>query len=552
MRRTIAAAVVAMATAFTVLPAQSASAADEVTVPTEAVPQIATDKQADRALAAVTELVEGGPAPQSTPEPGVESAPETSLESVPETDAEPPAAEEAPDLTLAMRDLYLALPRLSGAEREHAEALLARPTDGAADRQGNGYAVPAKKKCGTAICVHYVTSTADAPPSKGWVNYTLRQMTKVWKHEVKRMGYRKPLSDRALGRSRNGGNSKFDVYLKDLGSRGLYGYCAAEAGLRGKKYQGRAISYCVLDNDFARAQFGTAPKPTLKATAAHEFFHAVQFSYDYTEDPWFMESTATWMEERVFDSVNDNRQYLNSSQVRAPWVPLDTFSRSASFQYGNWAFWEYLSSRYGTKIVRNVWSGAAPRGKRNTFAIAALKQQLRRRGGFAKVYRSYAAANAFPARAYREGRRWPAPTLSGSLRLSKSKRTQAGTLTLNHLAAQHVRVRPAKSLRGKSWKLRIKVDGPSRKTSPAVVVTVQLRSGKLVRKSIRLNRKGKGQIKVSFSGRKVRSVTATAVNASTRFDCYRPDAPADPRFSCAGIARDDQQVFALKFGVVKR
>jgi hypothetical protein len=28
-------------------------------------------------------------------------------------------------------------------------------------------------------------------------------------------------------------------------------------------------------------------------TAAHEFFHAIQYGYDVSEDPWLMESTAT-------------------------------------------------------------------------------------------------------------------------------------------------------------------------------------------------------------------------------------------------------------------
>lgn len=531
MRRTIAAAVAAMATAFTVLPAQSATAADEqVTLPTEDVPQIATDEQATEALATASELIDGSAAPES----GAQRQ---------------SAAEETPDLTLALRDLYLALPRLDAGQRRQAEAILARPTDRGYDPQGNGYTVPSTKKCSGRFCVHYVTSTADAA-SPAWVRYTLRQLNRVWKHQINRMGYRKPLSDRPL--PNNGGNGKFDVYLKDLGSAGLYGYCAPEATLIGSKYRWRAISYCALDNDFSRAQFGTAPKPTLKATAAHEFFHAVQFSYDYGEDRWFMESTATWMEEQVFDSVNDNRQYLAASQVRAPWIPLDTFTTAGSFQYGNWAFWEYLSNRYGNKIVRNVWTATAPRGKRNTFAIGALKQQLRRRGGFANVYRSFAAANAFPARAYPEGRSWPSPKPAANLRLSKSKRTESGTLTLNHLSSHHVRLRPEKSLRGKSWKLRVKVDGPSRKASPGLVVTTQLRNGKLVRKPVRLNRQGKGQVKVTFSSRRIRSVTVTAVNASTRFACNRPDAPADPRYSCQGIPRDDRQAFALRFGVVKR
>ena len=55
-----------------------------------------------------------------------------------------------------------------------------------------------------------------------------------------------------------------------------------------------------------------------QVTAAHEFFHAIQFAYDYGEDAWMLEATATWMEERVFDKVNDNRQYLPAGQVADP------------------------------------------------------------------------------------------------------------------------------------------------------------------------------------------------------------------------------------------
>lgn len=535
MRRTIAAAVVAVATAFTLLPAQAATADGEVVQPAETASP-ATDDQADQAeqaLTTVRDLLVGKGTTAERRSGGTEQA-------------------GSPDLTLAMRDLYVALPRLDADQREEAEALMARPTDGANDRLGDGYSVPARRSCGGNFCVHYVTSTADAAPSSSWVRYTLGTMNKVWKHEVRRLGYRKPLSDRAAGSSRNGGNGKFDIYLKDLGSRGLYGYCVPEFRLVGAKYRWRATAYCVLDNDFARAQFGTAPKPTLQVTAAHEFFHAVQFSYDYGEDRWFMESTATWMEERYADRVNDNRQYLRSSQIRAPHVPLDTFTGRGSFQYANWAFWEYLSERYGNRIVRDVWVSTAPRGKRNTYALGALKKQLRRHGGFARVFAAYSAGNAFPSRTYSEGRRWPSPALAGSAVLSRKSPARAGTLTLNHLSSGHLRLRPDKGLRSKRWKLKVKVDGPSRKASPAAVVTVQLRNGRLVRKTVRLNRNGKGQTKVSFSRRTVRSVTVTAVNASTRFSCYRASPSADPQFSCQGVPRDDRKPFAIKVAAVPR
>ena len=43
----------------------------------------------------------------------------------------------------------------------------------------------------------------------------------------------------------------------------------------------------MLDNDYAPAQFpsGTSPQNNLTVTAAHEFFHAVQYAYDFRRTP---------------------------------------------------------------------------------------------------------------------------------------------------------------------------------------------------------------------------------------------------------------------------
>lgn len=529
MRRTLAAAVVAAALVLPVLPGPTAVAGDRTTSAPSSAPAV-TDDQASQALATAKRILLG----------------DASTQRRDRRDA------DRPDASMALRDLYLALPRLRGDERDDAEALLARPTDGARDRLGDGYTVPATKKCGGNVCVHYVTSTADAAPSAAWVGYTLKTMNKVWKHEVGRMGFRKPVSDKPLGRSRNGGNGKFDVYLKDLGGRGVYGYCLAEAPARGKNARWRAISYCVVDNDFATAQFGTPPKPTLRATAAHEFFHAVQYAYDYSEDRWFLESTATWMEERVADKVDDNRQYLPSSQVRVPWIPLDTFTSRGSMQYGNWVFWEYLGRRYGQGIVKDVLTATSPHGRRNSYAIATLKKQLKRRGGFTQVYGSFVAGNLFPRKTYPEGKAWPSPALAGNAELSKAQKKVSGSVRIPHLAAHHVRVRPAKQLSSKRWLLGVKVDGPGRSSSPSAIVTVHKKNGKVARSTIRLSKKGQGKAKVAFSSRKVRSVTVSLVNASTRFRCYRADPQADPSYSCLGVPRDDNKVFKISLVAYRR
>ena len=57
------------------------------------------------------------------------------------------------------------------------------------------------------------------------------------------------------------------------------------------------------------------PKENLQVTAAHEFFHSVQYSYDVREDAWIMEATAAWAEDEIYPKVNDNIQYLRGLNV---------------------------------------------------------------------------------------------------------------------------------------------------------------------------------------------------------------------------------------------
>lgn len=433
-------------------------------------------------------------------------------------------------VTLALRDLSLALPDLDPAERKRAHALLARPTQGAGDPNGDGYTVRSKRTCSRRICVHYVSRTSDAPPSQKWVDHTLAVMKRTWAHEVGRLGYRRPVPDGSRG-----GDSRLDVYLKNVGDDGLYGYCAPERS--GPEWT--ASGYCVLDNDFARAEFGVPPDDSLRVAAAHEFFHAIQFAYDYAEDGWLMEATATWVEERVVDDVNDNRQYLPRGQVGRPGEPLDLDQGMNGFnQYGNWAFFEYLSTRFGEDIVRRIWNNADG-GYRN-HSVKAVRESLPRRQSFAGVFRAYAAANTVPAHSYPEGASWPSAPMAATRALSSGSRTASGAVSVDHLAARHVSLRPDDTLRSRAWRVRVSVNGPGRRTSPTAYVIVHRRGGGLERAAIRLDLDGEGDRTLRFSTRSVRKVTVTLANASTRSRCWQQQLT----YACQGIPRDDGLRFA--------
>lgn len=449
-----------------------------------------------------------------------------------------------PSATLALRDLWMARPDLDGTEELEADSLLARPTDGAADPFGNGYTVPAASQCGPHVCIHYVPTSVDAPPSAEWVTLTLSTMEKVYDVEVGQLGYRPPRSD-----GNRGGDGRLDVYLKDLGP-GLYGYCAAER----RKSARTASGFCVLDNDYSPTQFpsATTPEQNLAVTAAHEFFHAVQYSYDYAEDPWMLESTATWMEEQVADDVNDNRQYLRFSQLQAPYVSLDAFSSSYGFQYGNWIFWEYLTQRFGQDLVKKAWESAGSlRKDGRDFSVAAIKTVLRKKKQrFTDVYADFAAANTTPTRTYAEAPGVPEfanPRALKDVTLSRSDKRHRERTELDHLSADSVHLRPAADLGGRKWRLRVSLRGPGRAASPMARLVVHKVNGTVATRRVKFTSRGRARSMAPFSSRKVLAVTVSFANVSTRFRCNRGTDSA-----CSGEAVDDDRSFTVTAKAVKK
>jgi hypothetical protein len=445
-----------------------------------------------------------------------------------------------PEATLALRDLFAALPRMSTAERAEARQFLARPTDQAGPKGEVKYQVRAFRMCAQKVCVHRVKRTRHAATKK-WAGKTLRVLQGVWRKEVGTMGYRRPFKDR-----RRGGNGKLDVYLANLGSRGLYGYCVPEFTIRGFKRV--ASAYCVLDNDFSRAEFGGKPINTLKATAAHELFHTVQFAYDFKEDPWLMEASATWIEERYADGVNDNRQYLRFGQLVRTWIPLDTFRTTSLVQYGNWAFFEYLSHRFGAEIVRKTWRQAGHyTGDGKTYSTEALKRALPDDASFKGVFAQYSAANLTPERSYPEGEHWPGPKMVSQGSLGRGGST-SGAFEIDHMAAHDVRVTPKKGLDEKKYKLRVTIDGPGAVSDPTATVVLQRPSGTISYLPVALNDKGVGSRVVPFNRLQTARVWLVLANASTRFkDCGEKFT-----YSCGGTPLDDQRRFGVKLRVISQ
>ncbi len=466
---------------------------------------------------------------------------------------QPSTEQPADDASLALRDLAFSVDDLDGSDRARARSILARPTD---RNDGDPYTVEyrtrqAKPLCRGDICIHYVTSTLDAVPTRDadrdgrpdYVEKALDVVTHV--HDTYRAaGYRRPKGDGAKG---GVGRNVIDIYLGDVGGNALYGYCVPDEP--DSRPGWTRYGYCVLDNNFSRSQFPTnTPKENLQVTAAHEYFHATQFNYDAYEDAWLLEATATWAEDEVYDGVDDNVQYLRTSPLTEPRRPLDQFNAANGFHYGVWSFFRFLTERFPRAkgglptLVRNVINDTRGRGNSpGLYSWQAVEKVLRGLGTNAPdMLLAYGVANRSPAQSYEEGaaNRYPTAPLARTLTLGRNGRTATVRETLAHLTTATVRFTPRRTRTRDQLKVRVDLAPRSRGSRAAVVV--RRTSGAPVVKTIRLDRRGNGVAAVSFDSGTVRHVELTIANAGNRYRCGHKTV-----YSCQGVSRDDGVVEKL-------
>ncbi|MDQ7058592.1 MAG: hypothetical protein Q9N62_09160 [Ghiorsea sp.] len=294
---------------------------------------------------------------------------------------------------------------LSPATQALVNPWLARPTDGIAINIKNITIIPftlAQESTwdSTYFTFHYTTTGANAA-TLNFVQQLAVEADKVWAKEIGTMAYNAPPSDGSLG-----GSGKYDIYLLDTGSAGVYGYVTSDASTYlGSPYLHSLYSHMVIDNDFLG--FPQAPLDAAKVTLAHEFFHSIQFGYDPGELPAFSESTATWMEDKVYPTIKDNLQYIGEAYVDNnhngqydagetwsdhngnglresgsqdyPELPVDAFGRSPNGleQYGRFMWIRYLSDKFGDPLIKTILTNTGITAGNNTYPAidAALQTQ---------------------------------------------------------------------------------------------------------------------------------------------------------------------------------
>jgi hypothetical protein len=301
------------------------------------------------------------------------------------------------ELTPALASLYGRSEALSPDDREAAEDLLARPTDNTPGQPGGPYTAPSTEAANAYFCFHWVESGDDAPPgSDGNLNTIppyIQDVANVFGEVVQRehgdLEWREPISDGALGGCTwDGKQGRTDIYLKDLGQLGLYGYAAPDPGQNTQN----PYAFMVMDDDYAEYGYDD-PQDPLEVTAAHEYNHVLQFAYDVLQDKWMFESTATWMEEKVYPEIDDYLQYVGPwSQLST--MPLTRFDRQQGDKvYGSAVFNRWLDDEYDETIVRRAWELSF---NQDSFAPGAYDKAIREYHGpgFSYELANFAASTA--------------------------------------------------------------------------------------------------------------------------------------------------------------
>ena len=222
----------------------------------------------------------------------------------------------------------------------------------------------------------------------------------AWDKEINDFGWAAPP---VLASNPPPGN-RYHVRIDNLGS-GLYGFVSssgAHAGFVGDNPntawndQDAYASCMALNRDYSG--FPSTPQASLDSTTAHEFNHSIQFGIgaltgQKVPDDSFVEGGATWMEDEVYDSANDNYNYLWPSFTRC----MGQYTLSP---YPYWITFRGMLERFNAgaaggseEVMQDFWELTSQGISGN---LVALNTALANKGAsLAGAYHNYAIAVKF-------------------------------------------------------------------------------------------------------------------------------------------------------------
>lgn len=275
----------------------------------------------------------------------------------------------------------------SGREKELLAAVLARPQLPLSIVSPQGH-----------FRIHYASSGADAATAD-FINETTLAFENAWRVEVEELGFNPPPGDY------NTDGPEYDIFVHQCSD---YGATMPEFQVP-ETPQDDYTGWIELDNDFTHTP--TKGLDGMRVTAAHEFFHLVQFGYrcyhtTVNNSVYFYESSASWMEDVVYDNINDYFHYLDLF-FKSPQQSFIT--TNGNHEYGLAIFFHMLSQKYGHSYMKAIWNEMKenePLNAMNTALLTLNSTFAAELGDFA-VWNCFTGTRADTVHSYEEGRNYP-------------------------------------------------------------------------------------------------------------------------------------------------
>ena len=309
---------------------------------------------------------------------------------------------------------------------------------------------------------HYSTSGPHAVDTKD-INNNLRpdyveDVIKVFDYVADKlhneMGYTRPPSDGYYSSTRDkGGSNHYDIYIRSIPSK-YYGYVQPEEYSQGNGDNERSelrneknafTSYMAIRNNYKK--FSLSELENIKVTAAHEYFHAIQFGYDGWEKPWLLEASAIWMEEEIYDEINDCYQYMKD-WFKYPHKSLD---ESGFHWYGSFIFFEYIEQHMGgSDTIRKIMEASVQsNSKEKDGSHLAINQALKLNNhSFQKALNGMSVANqimsSFESKnySYEEAESYPVdgPSISDIINFQFGRKDTINSSKLSRFGSEYFQV----------------------------------------------------------------------------------------------------------------
>jgi len=250
-------------------------------------------------------------------------------------------------------------------------------------------------------------NTTDAVPlensnSNGIPNYIENLASvfeNVWSFEIENQGFQMPPNDtptRPNDADNANPDGRYDVFVYNLG---LYysGYADPE-----QEYQSSPLtsySYIGMRNDRPLVE-------GMQVTAAHEFFHAIQFGYNRNEDSWWMETSATYMGNIAYPAETGDYQLLSYWFNTCDMYGIETFEYDPTdpvvlwHPYANFIFAKRLQEDFGNEIIKSIWEQM----RTSDYALTAINNTLiSRNSSLVSEFSRFIESNFFLEEMYQNG-----------------------------------------------------------------------------------------------------------------------------------------------------